>query len=200
MPDLDRLNAMYVAVLDHLLTPPQIKEQLMSTQVPEKKWQTVQMYENIFEGSNHQAHGGWGSKESSLLDSIGKAKVPDIGQLGKLRTSLASATKEFMDSFLSAGGVSVLVKAMEVRLIKRPFTELDVAILYEIMACCKVIMNNAVGMEGFMAVKGAVETIARCLRFDYRVFALAVSPFAALFFSSGVSLTRVISDLAWSLL
>jgi hypothetical protein len=174
MPDEAKVTQMYAAVLDHLLTPPQIKDQLMASQSLEKKWQTVQLHDNIFDGSG-ASHGGWGNKEIALLASIEKAKTPDISSLGSLKLSLQAANKEFMDSFLASGGVSVLLKAMETRLSKRPITELDIAILYEIMTCCKVIMNNAVGMEGFMAVKGAVDTIARCLRFEYRVFALLVS-------------------------
>jgi hypothetical protein len=79
-----------------------------------------------------------------------------------------------MEGFLAAGGVSVLLKAIETRLSRRPVSELDVAIMYEIMTCCRAIMNNAVGMDGFMSVKGAVDVLARCLRFDYRLFAIQV--------------------------
>ena len=175
MPNDDRVNEMYVEVLDHLLTPPQIKEQLMASQTIEKKWKMVQMHGSVFDGSSAAAHGGWGNRENALLASIEKAKTPDISQLNKLRISLQSANKEFMDSFLNSGGVSVLLKSIETRLSKRPITELDIAIMYEILTCCKVIMNNAVGMEGFMAVKGAIDTVARCLRFEYRLFALLVS-------------------------
>jgi hypothetical protein len=175
MPDAERLNEMYGSILDQLLTPPQVKEQLLISQSAEQKWKTVQAYEKNFEGANAVAHGGWGNRENIILDTIARAKVPDISSLSKLRISLGSANREFMDAFLAAGGVSVLVRAMDTRLNRRPMTKLDIAILYEIVACCKNVMNNQVGMEGFMAVKGAVETIARCLRFEYRVFALAVS-------------------------
>lgn len=175
IPEEGRLNEMYAAVLDQMLMTPQVKEQLMASQTAEKKWKTIQMYEKNFEGANAASHGGWGNREISLLDSISRAKVPDIHQLSTLRVSLQSANREFMDAFLTAGGVSVLVRAIETRLSKRPITELDIAILYEIVACCKNVMNNQVGMDGFLAVKGAVETIARSLRFEYRVYALAVS-------------------------
>lgn len=174
MPDEAKVRVMYEAVLDHLLTPPQIKEQLMASQSTEKKWQTVQMHNNIFDGSNSSSAGGWGNRENLLLHSIEKSKTPDIQSLNRLKISLQSANKEFMDGFLGAGGVSALLKAMETRLNRRPTTELDIAMLYEIMTCCKAIMNNAVGMDGFMAVKGAIDMIARCLRFEYRMFAIQV--------------------------
>ena len=173
MPEEEKVNQMYEAVLDHLLTPPQIKEKLMSTQTLPQKWKTVQMHDDVFAGSNGGA-GSWGSQENILLASIDKAKTPDIQNLTRLKLSLQSANKEYMDGFLAAGGVSVLMKAMEMRINKRPVSELDVALLYEIMTCCKAIMNNAVGMDGFMAVKGSIDMVARCLRFDYRLFAIQV--------------------------
>ena len=174
MPDEATVQKMYEAVLDHLLTPPQVKEKLMASQTTEQKWKTVKMHDIKFDSSNVDSTGGWGSRENILLASIEKAKTPDIQSLSRLRVSLSSANKEFMDAFLGAGGVSVLLKAMETRINKRPVSELDVALLYEIMTCCKAIMNNAVGMDGFMAVNGAIDMVARCLRFDYRLFAIQV--------------------------
>lgn len=40
------------------------------------------------------------------------------------------------------------------------------SILFEIMTCCKYTMNNSLGMEGFLAVEGAIEAVAQSLRFD----------------------------------
>lgn len=40
------------------------------------------------------------------------------------------------------------------------------SILFEIMTCCKCTMNNSLGMEGFLAVEGAIEAVAQSLRFD----------------------------------
>ena len=34
------------------------------------------------------------------------------------------------------------------------------------MTCCKCTMNNSLGMEGFLAVEGAIEAVAQSLRFD----------------------------------
>ena len=177
MPDAEKVEQMYEAVLDHLLTKPDIKEKMKASMNTEKKWQFVKM-NDIFDNSGSS---GWGSKQNVLLASIEKAKTPDIENLKRLKTILQFANKEFMEGFLAAGGVSVRLKAIDNRLSRRPVTELDVAVLYEIMTCCRAVMNNAVGMDGFMSVKGAVDILARCLRFDYRLFAIQVNQKCHLF-------------------
>jgi hypothetical protein len=164
----DKVCEMYEAVLDHMLTTPQMKEQLMASQSMEKKRQFVKMHKQLFST-------GWGDPETKLLNVIQKAKIPDINSLSTLKISLKAANKEFMNSFLEAGGVSILLKAIENRLNKNPITELDIAILYEILCCLKAVMNNATGMDGMLSVNGAINTIARSLNFDYKAYALLVS-------------------------
>ena len=173
-PDDEEVAEMYIRVLDHLLTPPHVKDQLVASQSVEKKWQTVKMHQQVFEGEVVGKSHSWGSKDTVLLKAIEKSKTPDIQSLSRLKISLSAANRDYMDGFLQEGGVGILIKAMETRINKTPVTELDVAILYEIMTCCKAIMNNAVGMEGFMTVPGAIETVSRCLRFDFRLFTLQV--------------------------
>jgi len=168
---------MYSQVLDHLLTPPQVKEGLMNSQSVEKKWQTVKMYKNLFENSDGTSATGWGDRENVLLTNIQRAKVPDLASLSRLKIVLSSANRELMTAFLDAGGISVLMKAIEGRLNSRPQTEVDIAILYEILSCCKAIMNNDVGMEGLAATPGAIDIIARCGKFEYKLFALLVRAF-----------------------
>ena len=159
---------MYENILDNMLTTPQMKEQLMESQTMDKKRQFVKMHKEIFTG-------GWEDSDTMLLNVIQKSKVPDIHSLSTLKISLKAANKEFMNSFLEAGGVSILLKAIENRLHKNPITELDIAILYEIVCCCKAVMNNSTGMEGFLSVHGAIDTIARSLNFEYKAYALLVS-------------------------
>ena len=167
--DPDRVNQLYVAVLDHLLTPPHVKEQLMETQPLEKKIQMIKMHNHLFESMN-----SWGDKENMLLASIQKMKVPDIPSLSRLKIILATGNMEMMTSFLDSGGVSILLKAIENRLHKKPLTELDIAVLFELLSCCKAVMKNSVGMEGVAQVQGSIDIIAKCLRFDYKQFALQI--------------------------
>lgn len=174
-PNPIRINQMYSAVLDHLLTPPQVKEGLMSSQSKEKKWQTVKMYRKLFEEQHSGASTtSWGDRENALLTSIARTKMPDVAHLSRLKIVLSSANRELMTSFLDAGGISVLLRAIEGRLNCRPQREVDIAILYEILSCCKVIMNNDLGMEAFAATPGAIDIVARCLKFEYKLFALLV--------------------------
>lgn len=49
--------SMYEKVLDHLLTPAQVKEQLMQSQSTEKKWKTILMHKKLFDGE-HAAKSG----------------------------------------------------------------------------------------------------------------------------------------------
>ncbi len=79
-----------------------------------------------------------------------------------------------MNSFFDAGGASVLVKCIDDRIARVPMTNLDAALLYEIMACIKTIMNNAVGMEGIIEHSNAIERIAETLRFEWKPLAMQV--------------------------
>lgn len=168
--DEGRINTMYSAVLDHLLIPAAKKEQLMSSQTIEKKKQMLQMHAKLFEPGTS----AWADKDSMLLSNILKSKVPDLQSLSRLRVTLASANREFMTSFLDNGGVAVLLKTIDAHVNKKPMSEVDVAVLYEILTCCKAVMNNDVGMEGFAAVDGSLATLARCLFFDFKTLALLV--------------------------
>lgn len=167
-PDDAKIEEMYIAVLDHQLIPPNVKESLIKSQSIDKKWQTVQMHKQLFAAS------GWGDKENKILSNIQKSKNLDIHDLVALRAGLSSESKQYMNSFLDNDGVSILLKCAEQRLHKKPATELDIAILYEIFSCFKSIMNNSTGMDGFLSVEGSVEMIARSLRFDFKTFTLLV--------------------------
>jgi hypothetical protein len=61
------------------------------------------------------------------------------------------------------------------RVNKKPISTIDVAMLYEVLLCCKLVMNNAIGMKGLLDVSGAIDTIALCLLFDFKPLALLVS-------------------------
>ncbi len=169
-PDAD-INKMYTVVLEQLLTPPTVRDKLIESQTMDQKWKLVQAQLDMFEKNTP-----WGEKEKALLLQIETAQIPDIKNLNHLKVMLSSANYEFMKSFLEANGVNILMKAIETRISKKSslLTEIDIAILFEIMLCFKLIMNNSIGMEGFLAVDGCLDTMAKCLNFDYKFFALQV--------------------------
>jgi len=51
--------SMYEKVLDHLLTPAQVKEQLMQSQSTEKKWKTILMHKKLFDGEHATKSGAY---------------------------------------------------------------------------------------------------------------------------------------------
>ena len=53
-------------------------------------------------------------------------------------------------------------------------TELDKTVLYELLQCCKVTMNNEIGMNGFLNTARAVERVAQSLIIDAKPIALQV--------------------------
>jgi hypothetical protein len=169
-PDDEKVEEMYTKVLDQLLTPPHVRDKLIESQNIEQKWKLVQAHKNMFEKKSH----AWGRKENALLATIESTQIPDIKSLSVLKVILSSANQDCMNAFLEANGILILINAIENRIIKKVLNEIDIAILFEIMLCFKLIMNNSTGMEGFLNVDGSIDTIAKCLNFNYKFFALQV--------------------------
>ena len=170
VPDDSQICTMHEKVLDFLLTPPNVKQRLVDTQSVQQKWKIVKAHKQLFEKAIT-----WGDKERSLLRSIAASKGPDLQLFSSLKIMLSSANREFMSAFLQEGGVATLMKAILYRVPKRSLTELDVAVLYEIMLCCKLVMNNKMGMNGFLAVSGSLDAVALTLKFEFKYLALQVS-------------------------
>ena len=61
------------------------------------------------------------------------------------RSSLSTCNKAFLTGFLEENGIYILMKCIDERIVKLPMTDLDASILYEILCCCKSIMNNDTG-------------------------------------------------------
>ena len=174
IPPLEELDRIYSSVLDQLLFPPHVKEQLLSSQPPEKKWQQVLLHKTTTENKEDMKTLSWSDKDRKLLSDIRKSKQPDIKSLLLLKTILSTANREYMNNFFDAGGCNVLVKCIDDRIARVPMTNLDAALLYEIMACIKTIMNNTVGMEGVIEHSNAIERIAETLRFEWKPLAMQV--------------------------
>ena len=165
---------MYSNLHDFLLTKPQLKKDLIADCTIEKKKEFIENFNKTFKGSNAAKTSTWGDKENKLIDSIKNAIVPDFHVLTKLKAVLSSANRQLLNAFMGAGGLSALLQAMENRMNKKPQTELDVAVMYEIMLCLKAVMNNSTGMEGLLAAYGAIDTITRSLCFNYKLYSLLV--------------------------
>jgi hypothetical protein len=176
-PEAD-LQSMYAAVLDHLLTPAHVKAQLIDSQSDQKKWQTVKMYKQLFdEGPGHRKKtGGWGRDEKVLLTSLEGAKEIHMNSLNSLKVILSSANRTCMIGFLEDDGVSVLFNILRNRLKRRFTTELDTAIMHATLACLIIVMNSSIGLEKVFDEPFCMHTVAECLNFKHKVFAVQVLP------------------------
>jgi hypothetical protein len=169
--DEEEILIIYSNILDHLLTPELVKQKMIATQSLEKKIQFIKMHNSLLQTSKKT----WTEKEEDLLDKLKKSKFPDLPHLNQLKLLLSSADREIMSNFLNGGGVHMLVRMMEHMSSREPLTEFDFSLLYEIMSCCKLIMNNSLGMDGFLSVDCSVQKIALCLTFENKAYSLLVS-------------------------
>lgn len=167
----DEIAEKYNLILDSLLFPPHVKEHLINTQSKEKKLQIIDMHKKTLEEKKGLS---WGDQQNSLLNLINNSRIPNIQDLISLRSSLAMGNKEFLTGFLEADGIYVLMKCIDDRIARLPMTDLDASILFEIINCCKCIMNNDTGMEALLVTPGAIEHIAKSLFFEWKPIALNV--------------------------
>jgi len=116
----------------------------------------------------------WGTNEKILLSNIHRSKNPDVQSFCKLNRNLETGDEMYMQSFLGAGGVMILVQAINNRIIRQPLTEVDIVILYEVFLSCQLIIETPNGVEEFLSLNNGIESIARCLNFESKLYALKV--------------------------
>lgn len=179
------LEKQYALVLDHLLFPQNVKAELIKTQTNEKKRQMVAMHKSAIEKDEL---GSWGEKESAILSTLlkqcehsfqmkyqipmrdsplDKQRYPDVKLISHLKTVLTTANKSVLSSFINESGIFVLITCINSRLAKTNLTDADAVLLYEIVSCFKVTMNNETGMEAVLDVNDGICSISRCLLFEW---------------------------------
>lgn len=163
--DDDELEDLYASVLDHLLFPAAVKAELIKSQSKEKKKQMVIMHRSAIEKDKLVS---WGEKENSILTILMKSRMPDLKQLSYIKTVLTTANKAVLSSFIEASGVTVFVKCINERVARANVTELDAVVLYELVSCLKVTMNNETGMLAVLETPDAINALARCLIFEWK--------------------------------
>lgn len=175
MPPAEQLETMYATLLDAMLTPPNTKDLLIKTQSLEKKWQLCQLHNNMIDDG--ATAGVFGRKEEELLNTIRAATTPDMQKILELKTMVKTGNKQWMEAFLKFKGIDILVEKMETRVMKVPMSELDASLLFELLLCCKAVMNNETGMVGMLEANRAIDVIARSVCFEWKPLALQVCPF-----------------------
>ena len=175
LPAEEEIESMYSLVLDHLLFSPSLRDQLMKSESLEKKWQMAKMHQKIFEsGTESCVQLLWSGKDSKMLKSLFNEKVLDIKKLLELKSLLSTANKEWMIEFLKNDGILLIFDSVEFLLSRVPMSELDAALLFELIACCKVVMNNGLGMDATLEMPRSLDLIALSLRFEWKPIALQV--------------------------
>lgn len=117
----------------------------------------------------------FGPTDVALLDTLKEVnKRPDIQQLLKLKSRIGTGNKKWVESFIAAQGIPTLLNAMDKILCEVPIGELDASILYEMVSCSKIIMNNGVTLIKFIETSGAIRIITQCLIFEWKPLALLV--------------------------
>src|SRR5690554_6573262 len=75
---------------------------------------------------------------------------PDLKWLVQLKSKLCTANRVWLNSFIENEGLTALVRAFDFRLARQPMSEMDAAMLFELMCGCRAIMNNSTGLESMV--------------------------------------------------
>eukprot|EP01035_Chromulina_nebulosa_P015243 gene15243-20194_t len=134
----------------------------------------------------------WGVNDKILLTNIQRSKSPDIQSFCKLCGRLQEGGDAYMHEFLVAGGVNVLVQAIQNRISRQPLYEVDIVVLYEILLCCAVVVEAPAGIEEFLDISIGIESVARCLNFDSKIFSLKVLDVLTAFCSHSVDAAQAV--------
>ena len=175
IPSDDIVQELYASVLEAQLVPTNVRVALDKSQSIDKKWATIKAYKEMLGNEQMAESSTYGSKDKDLLRILkSSTKRPDINTLLALKTRMTTANKVWMEGFIADQGISTLLSAMESRLHQYPLGELDAAILYELIACAKTILNNSWTMDIFLSTKHAVRVITQSLLFEYKPLAIQV--------------------------
>jgi hypothetical protein len=112
--------------------------------------------------------------DKELLHKLRVKHRPDMQSLLMIKSRISTANKAWMESFIAANGIAAVIEGMSYRIMQSPLAELDVAILYELLCCAKVIMNTSFSMDCFVATKGAIRAVVYSLLFEWKTLALEV--------------------------
>ena len=123
---------------------------------------------------------------------IDRCDTPDLEAMRQLKSRLSTASRGYLRSFLAANGVQVLMGAMKKRLVHRPRSDFDHALLIEACEAFKNIMNTSESLEEVVATEGTVEMIAMCLDFSCPPLArIVLEILAVISYFSRADLVRV---------
>ena len=158
------LNDCYTAVLEAQMLPPPVRESLVRDSKVEKKWKTIKAFHSMMENEAMVASSSFSQHDRDILERIRTSRMrPDMGDILHMKSRVSTANKTFMEAWISADGMIILVNAIQNRSKPIPMGELDVALLYEMICTMKIIINTGITMELFLATRGSIRAITSSL-------------------------------------
>jgi exonuclease VII small subunit len=169
------MDTKYRLYLEKDLIEPTLVEIKVASDPYEEKLQYIQLHEEIQEKKQITSY----AVLKDLVERIRSTKHPEIGLLLSMKVSLAgdkTSSGDCIASFLDLQGISALIDLVYYRfsLKSGKIETLDAALLYEVLMCCKLVMNHSVGMKAFLDFPGCMDAVARCLFFEFKPLALLV--------------------------
>ena len=106
----------------------------------------------------------FGDSDRAILEHISVIRIrPEMTDVLNMKSRISTANKAFMEAWIAADGMVILVKAIEERCKPVPMGEVDIALLYEMICSMKIVINTGITMEKFLATEGAIRSVSSSL-------------------------------------
>jgi len=174
IPDSETIDSLFSSVLELLLYPPSLKEQMIATESVERKWEMIKVHKQIFEKDSEIKL----SREdniSKILQSFKRGRFPDIKKILSLKSILCVDPTVKIKEFLQNDGLHILFSFLNNDLIRAFTSELDAAVIYEVLSSIKIVMNSKVGMDSVLEINDSFDSIAYCLKFEWKALSTLVT-------------------------
>lgn len=158
------IDECYDAVLEAQMVPPQVRQSLSEKTLEDKKWQTILAFYSMMGNEAMVLSSSFGDSDRSTLDKLKNVRIrPDMTDVLNMKSRISTANKLFMEAWIAADGMVILVKAIEERCKPFPMGEVDIALLYEMICSMKIVINTGITMEIFLATEGAIRAVSSSL-------------------------------------
>lgn len=106
----------------------------------------------------------FGDSDRAILENISVTRIrPEMADVLNMKSRISTANKAFMEAWIAANGMVILVNAIGERCKPVPMGEVDIALLYEMICSMKIVINTGITMEIFLATEGAIRSVTSSL-------------------------------------
>eukprot|EP00603_Paraphysomonas_imperforata_P015405 CAMPEP_0114476932 /NCGR_PEP_ID=MMETSP0104-20121206/15052_1 /TAXON_ID=37642 ORGANISM="Paraphysomonas imperforata, Strain PA2" /NCGR_SAMPLE_ID=MMETSP0104 /ASSEMBLY_ACC=CAM_ASM_000202 /LENGTH=1256 /DNA_ID=CAMNT_0001651763 /DNA_START=82 /DNA_END=3854 /DNA_ORIENTATION=- len=159
------IDECYDAVLEAQMVPPQVGKRYLKLhkQIKNGK-QLILAFYSMMGNEAMVLSGSFGDSDKTVLDKLKTTRTrPDMADVLNMKSRISTANKAFMEAWIAADGMVILVRAIEERCKPHPMGEVDIALLYEMICSMKIVINTGITMEIFLATEGAVQAVTSSL-------------------------------------